>query len=187
MINSSTGSVEILLGEDLAESYGRDFVITPLSAGEAYVAERGLPDRFRYYFDREPDEEAGLRAVYNFLYTKIDRYRKEANNIAEALSGQRIMPRQYRALAITSIMVAQEAERKGWPGKRSLTELQNLRFQQAINFSNVEFEATRRQASAIAVENGLYWVDRITKSRSDAIAIGLRDAIETSGHDLIEV
>lgn len=186
-MNTMVGSVEILARETLPEPHGHGFVIIPLSSGEAYIAKKGLPDRFRYYFEKEPDEEAGLMAVYNFLSSKIDRYRSEAWNIAKTLSIENEFPQEYRALAVTSIMVAQNAKRKGWPGKRELPKVQNLMFQKARALEPERFEIARRQASAIAIENDRYWVDELTKNRSDRIAEKLKRAIEDSDHQLAEV
>lgn len=180
-------SVEILLGEGLPEPYGREFVIMPLSQGETYVSQKGITDRFRYYYDRESDENTGLLAVYNFLATKIDKYRNQAANLGRALSEQNSFPREHRALAVASIMVAQEARRIGWPKKRDLSEMQKLKYHQAMELSPEAFGMARGQASSIAIENCHYWVDAITKSRTDEIAIRLQEAVEESDHYPVEV
>src|ERR1700676_3026369 len=132
-------SIDILLDDAPPETHGRDFIMTPLSSGEAWVFDYGFAKRLKDYKEVKEQTDSTLKEVeeeillgfFVFLVDKIDKYRLQAHGIANALSDKEPPhPREYQAIAIGKILLAQSAKKNGWPRReRNLEAAKQLKLQ----------------------------------------------------------
>lgn len=182
-------SIDIILGENQESISGRKTILTPLSSGEAWIAGRGLDSSISERYNKL-EHEAGVFAVYNFLFDKVDKYRFRSYNLAKDLTApiEDVGSRAVPAAAVAQLLFASRVQKSGkWPKTSEQRLLLKQTFEEVHTADELAFDALVRWAIPRAVGNRVYWDQQLLANRGHQVIDFLRIAIDESDHYQVEV
>lgn len=183
-------SIDILLAQRPAEPETRSILLVPIESGEAWVASKGLSRWFneKYNCAKEKDgHEAGILAVYNTLFDKVDKYRMRSLGLATTLSEVELTDRTQRACAIASLLFGQRSQKSGWPKKSELETKKLEVYQEVINADIPTFTGMSEWGLRQAINNRKFWRWQLEQNRNHWVVPELRQAIASSTPEKVEV
>jgi hypothetical protein len=177
-------TLAILLSDKPLETDPRKVIITPLSAGESWLATIGLKKRLNdIHRDlNRPDNDRPAQEIYGPLFEHIDEYRQRAINFSEALSPiNEIQPdsRAFVAEHIALLMHGQLLHRKGggkWPSRITDDERVLENYMELLETDNNDFQDKKIWAYQRARNNNIFWIRELQHNRGHRLAIALRAA-----------
>jgi hypothetical protein len=177
-------SLSLLLSENPVEFDPRKGVITPLSAGESWLASFGLAARFNMICKkiRLAGEDGLTEEIYSPLFEHIDQYRQRSISIAQELSPLSEEPLEPRSEAAHRIAMLMEGQRlhknkKGsWPNNPFEQEEALEAYKQLMRADDDDFAAKKFWAYQRARDNDIYWRRELQRQRGHRLAGLLRGA-----------
>jgi hypothetical protein len=183
-------SIDITLSEQPPEPATAEAVIVPLNTTESLVAARGLGKHIEVLYNsvrKNSDAERALLSVYELINDDIEDYRIKAMNLSAVLNPERSqrVPREQAALAITYLMVGQKAHRTGvWLKGKAREEKLIGNFKEVMKSDELTFFELNEWAMKQTVMNDRFWRQELQAVRTNPLIIELREAIETSDHQI---
>jgi hypothetical protein len=177
-------SLAIFLSDKPAEADPRKGVITPLSAGESWLADFGLAVRLNMIYKniRQVGSDSLTEEMYVPVFDHIDEYRTRAMKIADELSPLADEPPISRAEAAQRITMLMEGQRlhknkeRKWPSHPFEREEAAEVYRQLMATDVDDFAAKKLWAYQRTRDNDIYWRRELQKNRGHRLARLLRQA-----------
>ena len=187
-------SIDVALSTEPAEELVRTQVVVPITSTESLVASRGLAVHLDILYRsvaKNSDENRALMAIYDFLTEDIDKFRRQAYRLADALepsSDSLVPPRTAgAALAVAILLSGQRSHRTGvWLKGNAKAKQLVEQFHEVLGTDTFTFYERAQWARTQTVRNTVYWRQELEKIRDNRYINLLRQAIDESDHQLEE-
>jgi hypothetical protein len=182
MSEEFTPSLSLFLSEKTAEHDPRKGFITPLSAGESWLADFGLAARFSMVYKKihQAGNDALSEEMYSPVFDHIDEYRLRAINITTELSPLAEEPTLSRAEAAQRIVMLMEGQilhkKRKWPSHPFESQEAVEAYMQLMAADDDDYEAKKIWAYHRARENDIFWRRELQRNRGHRLAGLLREA-----------
>jgi hypothetical protein len=186
-------SIDIALSEQPPEPFTAEAILVPLSSTESLIAVHGLGGYIDMLYGavrKDSNDQRALESVHELISENIEDYRIRAKNLETALNPERAIhiSRELAALSITYLMVGQKAHRTGVWLKGTAREVQLVEgFKEVMESDDLTFIERNDWAIRQTILNDRFWRQQLQSVRTHPRIIELREAIDESDHNLIEV
>jgi len=187
-------SLSIALSTNPPEEGSREEIVVPITSTESLVASRGLATHLHVLYRgvlKNSDHDRAMFAIYDFLSDDMDTFRRRAYKFGDILDPDKAETSDSKAkaaVAISYLQRGQRAHKTGvWLKGKANDEQLVQTYREVLSHDDLTFFEHRDWGYKQSVRNTIYWRQQLEKIRENAYVAELRQTIDESDHNQLEV